>query len=446
MADELRQSAEKVLQLACDKNGVQAEVYLLDAEDKRIEVSGLSVENMKIAQERGLGLRIIKDGCLGYAYTSDWGEPALKLVVEQALHNAQQTQPDEYWELPEQTNAYQPMALFDEATFAVPIEDKIKLAQEMEEAAKSADKRIRLVEKAVYQEAFYRTFIMNSKGLSGEYRGSYCGIYTVALGSENQDNQTGMAMQFARKYSELEAPRIGREAAAKAVRMLGAQSIASAVLPVVLDPYIGTNFLGVLQTPFSGEAVLKGKSFYRGKGGKSVAGPLVTIIDDGSMPKRLGSAPFDGEGVPSQETVLIEQGRLTGLLHNLYTAQKSGVSSTGNSVRGSYKSTPEVGITNFYMAPGEKSPQEIIGELPKGLYVTDVMGMHTANPVSGDFSLGAAGLLIENGELTRPVKGVAIAGNLQEILMDVDAVGNDLTFFVTKGAPTLRIKAMSVSG
>lgn len=445
MTDILRRSAEKVLQMAGQKSGALSEVFLLDAEDKRIEVSGGAVENMKIAQERGLGLRIIQDGRLGYAYTSDLGEAALAKVVEQALHNAGQTERDEYWELPGPPS-YQPMELYDGETFRVPIDEKIKMALQMEDAAKALDKRITLVEKAVYQEADYRTFILNSKGLIGEYRGSYCGIYAVAVGSEQEDSQTGLGMQFALKYSELDPQRIGREAAEKAVRMLGAQSIASATLPVVLDPYIGTNFLGVLQTALSGEAVLKGKSFYRGKEGRQVAGKLFTVIDDGAMPGRLGSSPFDGEGVPSEKTVLIDEGKLTGLLHNLYTAKKSGAASTGNSVRGSYKSTPEVGATNFYIAAGAASPQDIIGEITKGLYVTDVLGMHTANPVSGDFSLGAAGLLIENGKLTRPVKGIAIAGNLQEMLSDVDAVGSDLTFFTTKGAPTLRIKKMSISG
>ena len=215
---------------------------------------------------------------------------------------------------------------------------------------------------------------------------------------------------------------------------------------VVLDPYIATNFLGLLSPALSAEAVQKGRSLFAGKVNQAVASPLITVVDDGRLPGGIASAPFDGEGVPTSETVLIDQGQLKGFLHNTYTAAKEGVSSTGNGVRSSFKSTPEVGSTNFFIRAGEKSPEQLIKEVPKGLYVTEVMGMHTANPISGDFSVGASGIWIEKGELTRPVRGVAIAGNIMDLLGAVDAVGSDLEFFGGKGAPTLRVSSMSLSG
>ena len=183
-----------------------------------------------------------------------------------------------------------------------------------------------------------------------------------------------------------------------------------------------------------------------GKEGKKVASPLVRIIDHGALPGQVGSSPFDSEGVPTGETVLVQDGELLGFLHNLYTASKLGVVSTGNAVRSSFKSTPEVGATNFYFDKGTVSREELIGEIKRGLYVTEVMGLHTANPISGDFSLGASGLLIENGELTTPVKGVAIAGNLQGLLLGIDAVADDLTFYVGQGAPTVRVQGLMISG
>jgi PmbA protein len=207
-----------------------------------------------------------------------------------------------------------------------------------------------------------------------------------------------------------------------------------------------TELLGVLETAFSAESVIKGKSFLAGKDGKEVASPLVNIIDSGALEGQLGSSPFDGEGVKTGQTIVIKQGQLQGFLHNLYTANKMGVKSTGNAVRGSYKSTPEVGTTNFYLDKGKISREDLLKEIKRGVYVTEVMGMHTANPISGDFSLGASGLLIENGELTKPVKGIAIAGNLKELLMGIDAVADDLTFFVGKGAPTVRIQGITISG
>jgi PmbA protein len=446
MQEKLHNIAEKVLDLASAKGDLQAEVFLLDAEEMSLEIAGKEVENMKISQERGIGLRVIKEGRLGYAYTSDLSKLALESVVDKAVNNSKETEPDSCWELPERVEAYLSMSIYDEQTFKVPVEEKIKLAQNVEEAARDYDERVAIIEKAVYQEAQYHVILRNSLGLSGHYQASYCGSYAAVVGRENDDNQTGFGMQFGLKYSEIDPKIVGKEAAMKAVRMLGAKKIPSANIPIVFDPYIGTKFLGVLQTALSGEAVLKGKSFYFGKEGTTVASPLITIIDDGVMPNKLGTTPFDGEGIPTTKTVLVDKGCLIGFLHNKYTAEKTGVTSTGNSVRNSYKSTPEVGTTNLYLQAGETNPLDIIKEIKRGLYVTDIMGMHTANPVSGDFSLGAAGLLIENGELTYPVTGVALAGNIKEMLGDVDAVGNDLTFFITKGAPTIRIKAMSVSG
>ncbi|PKM87870.1 MAG: TldD/PmbA family protein [Firmicutes bacterium HGW-Firmicutes-12] len=446
MQEKLQNIAEKVLELACLKGDLQTEVFMLDAQELSLEVSSKEVENMKISQERGLGLRVIKESRLGYAYTSDLSKLALESVVDKAIYNSRETQPDSCWELPKRVNEYQRMSIYDEQIFKVPVEEKIKLAQSVEEAARNYDARVAIIEKAVYQEAQYHVTLLSSLGLSGHYQAAYCGSYAAVVGRENDDNQTGFGMQFGLKYSEIDPKSIGEEAAMKAVRMLGAKTIPSANIPIVFDPYIGTKFLGVLQIALSGEAVLKGKSFYRGKEGMTVASPLITIIDDGTMPNKLGSTPFDGEGIPTTKTVLVENGRLIGYLHNLYTAGKSGVTSTGNSVRGSYKSTPEVGTTNLYLQAGETNPLDIVKEIKRGLYVTDIMGMHTANPVSGDFSLGAAGLLIENGELTHAVKGVAIAGNIKEMLESIDAVGNDLTFFIAKGAPTIRVKAMSVSG
>lgn len=438
--------AQQVLEKSKDKGISLAEVFLVNSEELTIQVARQKVENLKLAQESGLGLRVIVDNRLGYAFTSDLSEEALNKVVEMALHNSRESVSDTNWELPAPPAAYHEMALYDERIFETPVEEKIRFAQEIEQAARAFDPRVKITERTAYQDSRYQICIFNSLGLQAAYRGSYCGGYAVVVGQENDDNQTGFAMEYALRYQELDPIKIGREAGQKAIRMLGAKTIPSARMPVVMDPYIVTNFLGVLQNVFSGEAVLKGKSFLKGKEGQQVANPLVTIIDDGTMPGRLGSSPFDGEGIPTSATPLIEEGKLMGFLHNSYTAKKFGLKSTGNAVRGSYKGTPEVGITNLYLKPGPVSPEDIIKDIQKGLYITDVMGMHTANPISGDFSLGASGLLIENGEMTRPVRGVAMAGNLKDLLLDIDMVGNDLTFYVAKGAPTIRIKSMSISG
>ena len=271
-------------------------------------------------------------------------------------------------------------------------------------------------------------------------------MYLALVANEHDDNQTGFALDYNLKYKHLDAIKIGNLAAERAVRMLGAKPVATAKVAVVLDPYIVTGFLGLLGSALTAEAVQKGRSLFAGKTGRNVASKQITIIDDGTKPDGIASAPFDGEGVATSKTVLIQAGVLQGYLHNIYTAAKDGVTSTGNGIRSSFKSNPEVGTTNFYIEPGKIAPADLIKDITAGLYLTEVMGMHTANPISGDFSLGAAGIWIENGKLTKPVRGVAIAGNVMDLLKSVDAIGSDLQFYGGKGAPTLRVSQMTVSG
>jgi len=438
--------APKVLALAQKKGAETAEVFLLKSRELTIEVMGQEVENLKLSEEQGFGLRVISHNRLGYAYSSDLSERAIQQTVERAIDNSRLVAEDSNWNVAEPGNSYPELDLYDQETIRKPLAEKIILAKELEKAAFASDSRIRQVEKAVYQDSSYQTALFNTRGLARNYQGTYCGLYGIAIGQEGTDAETGFSMSYALKYQDLNPFKVGQEAGEKAVRMLGAKSMPSAKIPVVFDPHVMTGVLDVLQRAFSGEAVLKGTSFLAGKEGQKVASPLVNIVDHGFLAEQVASAPFDSEGMPTAETRLINRGELQGFLHNLYTARKTGAHSTGNAVRGSYKSTPEVGTTNFYLEKGSVSPAQLLGDVKKGLYVTEVMGLHTANPISGDFSLGAAGLLIENGKLTTPVKGIAIAGNLQELLLGIEAIADDLTFYVGLGSPTVRIQGLMISG
>ena len=217
-------------------------------------------------------------------------------------------------------------------------------------------------------------------------------------------------------------------------------------MDLVLEPLIATQMLGIISACFSGDAVLKNKSFLAGKLGQCVASPELMLIDDGTLPNHLGSASFDGEGTATQRTVLLEHGVLRNYLHDCHSAAKAGVVSTGNGMRGSYKGTPHVATTNYYLEAGNQKPEELIGAVERGIYVTEILGAHTANPVSGDFSFGASGILIEHGHLTKPVRGITIAGNFQQLLKKIIGIGNDLTFFGGQGAPTVRVAEIAVSG
>ncbi|MCW2277317.1 TldD/PmbA family protein [Heliophilum fasciatum] len=438
--------ARRMVAQATQKGAAMAEAYGLHSKELSIEVAQGAVETMKQAEDRGLGLRVFANGRMGYAFTSDLTEGALALTVEQALANATYTAADPYHALPVPVEKYPDVVTFDGSLDATAVEAKIALAKEMEAIAKATDKRIKITERSAYQDAQYHVSIVNSRGIDVAYRGSYCGAYLFLVAEENGESQTGFSFSYGRGFGDLQPQKVGREAAEHAVRMLGAKPLAAKRAPVVFDPRVMTQFLGVLAPTLTAEAVQKGKSMFAGQLTKTVASPLVTLIDDGRLPEGIASAPFDGEGVPTSRTVLMDQGVLQTYLYNSYTAAKDRTASTGNGVRGSFKGTPEVGTTNFFLDAGTLTPEALIGDVEDGIYVTEVMGMHTANPISGDFSVGAAGLCIEKGVLARPFRGAAIAGNLHELLMAIDGVGADLTFFGGKGAPTVRIREMAISG
>jgi PmbA protein len=246
--------------------------------------------------------------------------------------------------------------------------------------------------------------------------------------------------------SELDPVYIGEEAAKAATQLLSAGSTQTAQTTVVFDRQVTAQFLEAVSPMFLSSYVQKGKSMLRGKLGENIASPLITLLDNGRIPGALGTAPFDAEGILTNETPLIEGGSLKAYLYDFHTALKAGVHSTGNAARGGYKTLPDVSTTNFYLKPGARSLSQLTQSVSNGILITKVMGMHTANPISGDFSVGAAGILIENGKLTRPVRGIAIAGNLLKMLSQVQEVGSDLRWFGSTGAPSLLIDGITVSG
>lgn len=445
-----RQVAQDLVALAVEEarrqGADQAEAFYDSGEGLEIEVRDGRVENLKVAEESGLGLRVIKGNRLGFAFTADLSVEAVREAAAAALANARVSGEDPYLVLPKPPEAYPEMELEDRRLQEVTREEKIRFTKEMERIGRSADARIRLTESAGYQESRYLVAIASSTGVMGSYRGAYCGASLALVAGDGDDQQVGFHLAYDRSFDRIEAETIGQEAAKKAVRLLGARRMATKRVPVVFEPYVLTGFLEVISSALTAEAVQKRRSLFVGKVGEKVAATGVTLVDDGLLDNGLMTAPFDGEGVPSQRTPLITDGVLRGIIHNSYTGAKDGVPSTGNARRGSYKTPPELGTTNFYLEPGRMSPEEIISQTVEGLYLTDVMGMHTANPVSGDFSVGAAGIWIKNGELTNPVRGMVIAGNILDLLEKIDLIGNDLTFYIGVGAPTVRVAGLTVSG
>ncbi|HEX3011091.1 MAG TPA: metallopeptidase TldD-related protein, partial [Syntrophomonadaceae bacterium] len=335
---------------------------------------------------------------------------------------------------------------YDEKIVNTGLEEKIEMAREVERAARNFDRRISVIERAGYEDSEFASVVISSEGVYAFGKGNYSGIYISLVAEEDNDAQNGFAVMVKKKIEDLVVTDVGKEAAGRAIRSLKARHIGSASIPCVMEPYVVTRFLGIVSQLVNADSVQKGKSMLAGKQGQMVASQVFSLADDAACPGGIASFPFDGEGIPAQKTMVIENGILKSYLYDTYTAAKAGVKSTGNGQRDSFRSLPSVGTTNFIVNPGNLAPDKLIGPIEKGFYITEVMGMHTANPISGDFSVGASGIMIENGQLTFPVRGVTISGNLGAFLQDIEAVGNDLRFYGGKAAPTIRLKSLSIGG
>lgn len=329
--------------------------------------------------------------------------------------------------------------------------ERIDWARRTEAAALAADPRITNSDGGSFEAATGRRAMANSRGFVGSYRTSYAGVSVAPLAKDADGKmQRDGWWSSARRLADVDTPEaVGREAARRALRRLGARKVPTQRVPIVFAPEVARSLLGSVFEAASGDAIWRNASFLAGKLGTEIAAPGVTIIDDNTMllpsgAGGFGTSPFDGEGLPSQRTVVVENGVLSSYLLNTYTARKLGMKSTHNASRG-LAGTPGIGAGNLYLRPGALSPEEIIAAVPAGLYVTSLMGFGV-NTVTGDYSRGATGLWIENGQLSHAVEEVTVAGNLAEMLRNVNAIGNDLVFRSSIAAPTLRIDGMTIAG
>ncbi|MGE5508006.1 MAG: TldD/PmbA family protein [Chitinophagales bacterium] len=440
---------EEIGRLALEAAGAagadEAEAFVSRARSLVVEVAGQRVETLHQSTETGLGLRVFTGGRMGFAFCTDLSQEGILTAVKGAAAAAQATAPDEFNRLPG-PSTFEPLPLGDPKLKEVPTEAKIDLAMAIEKAALAYDKRVVRIEKSTYTDGDYEVLIMNSRGLKASYAGANVSGSLSAVAEQDGNAEMGWSYVFERDFGKLSAEAIGREAAEKAVQLLGGRPVATKRVTLVFDPLVGAEYLELIGPTLSADAVQKGKSLFAGKVGRKVASPLVNLVDDGRLLQGAGAAPVDDEGVPTRRTSLIRGGLLEGYLQNTYTAAKDGTESTGNGIRASFRGTPEVRPSNLFIEAGATSREQLLAEVEEGFYVTAILGGHTANPISGEFSVGAQGLWIKNGKFVQPVRGVAIAGNLLELLGGVEAVGNDLRFIGSAGAPTLRFAPVTVSG
>ena len=427
------------------KNGASdAEIYISRSSSMDIKLKEHEVNETNIAESLGVGIRIIKNKRLGYAYACDLSQKNIDKALQLALRNSQYSDEDPYLNLPEK-QSYQKLNLYDDAIGNTTLEEKIALAKEVEKLSQSMP-YIKKVEHAGYQESFGEVWLYNSKGINGYEKSSYCALYATLLSEKNGEQDSGSGFSQDIKLANLNPISCANMSAKRASRLLGAKSMASAKCAIVFEPYIAVQFISLLAGSFSGENVLKGKSMYADKLKTKIAPENFSLIDDSSLNGQLGSCSFDSEGTKAQRTAIIQNGVLNSFLYDCKSAAQAGTDSTANSGRGSYKSAPSIATTNYYVEKGSITPDEIIAQTPYGLYVTNILGAHTANTLTGDFSFGASGILIEKGKFTTPIRGVTIAGNLKDILAQIDLIGNDLTFFGAEGSPTLRVQNVQISG
>lgn len=422
------------------------EIMLGASRNLSVEVREQKVDTFRCSEPVGVSIRVMKARGMGFSFSTSMDERDLARMIDNAIIGAETQTPDACHCLP-RPEPYQPVpGLFDEDLASIDQEQKIAAALELERLTLGEDSRIRRVRKSGYGESTYEVFINNSHGIEGYYRGTSVSCSVSAVAEEDGQSQMGWDFCFSNRFSALDLVTVARNAAGKATGMLGARTISTLRCPVILDNYVATEILEVLAPSFLAENIQKGKSILAGRKGESLFAQQLKIVDDGLLPGGMATTPFDGEGVPKQRTVVVADGAVQTFLYNSYCACKEKVKSTGNGVRGGIKGLPHMGVNNFYIENGEVPVMKLYDQLEQGVLLTSVMGMHTANPVSGDFSVGAAGYFIENGTLAYPVKGMVVSGNILDLFRDVSGIGNDLRFFGAVGSPALRIAGLDLSG
>ncbi len=464
---DLKHLAEEAVSRALSLGATDAEAVAVESEEFSVNVRLGQVEQLTESGSRALGLRVFFETAEGQrtanTSTSDLTADGLTRLIAGAVELAKITSPDPFAGLPERgtfgSNDVAALALYFTDVDAIPPAERIEIARRCEAAALATDARIQNSKGADFDASSSHRVMVNSRGFSGDYRRSYCGFSATPIAQDASGAmQTDYWYSSARTSKLLDTPEaVGRIAAQRALRRLGARRVPTQRCPVVFAPEIARSLMGNLLSAADGDAIYRNSSMFSGKLGEQVAGENITMIDDGTMVfdhslsdgtnlrvGGFGTCPFDGDGLPTRRTVVIERGVLKELMLNTYTARKLSMQSTGKASRG-LAGAPGIGGGNYFLEPGTLTPEAIIGDLKQGLYVLQTMGFGV-NLVTGDYSQGASGLWIENGELAFPVEEITIAGNLKDMFRNVSAIGNDLEFRGSGAVPTVRIEAMTIAG
>ena len=450
---ELLDLARSVVDRARPGEGVEA--YVARGHDTEVRAFAGEIEQLASASSAGIGVRVVLGGAggegnrVGFAWAGSLERGVVDAVLEDARDNATYATPDPHVALAEPDGVVPAeLDLWDRAFPSVPTDQKVQMALELERMVRGADPRVRQVESADYGDASVEVALASTTGIRASTRRTSAYLSVSAIAGDGEESQTGSGFSVGRSAGSLDLQRAGEDAVVRAVRLLGAGKIRSGRFTVVFDPRAVSTLLSVVSSALSGEAVVKGRSFFAGRLGEEVASARVTLVDDPTDPRAFGAAAFDGEGLACRRNVLIDGGVLEAFVYDSVSARRAGTVSTGSAVRGGYAGTPGAGCRALALSPGELDQPAILAAVGDGLFVQSVSGVHSGvNPVSGDFSVGAEGLMIRTGAFAEPVREVTVASTLQRMLRSVLHIGSDVEWLPgTAAGQTLAIGDMQLSG
>ncbi len=437
--------AAKLVSRGRRSGATEIEVFVQTSRNLSIRVRNGDIETIQEADTGGVGFRVLVDGSMGFSHCNDLSDRSLTDTMSRAIAFAKLTTPDENNALPDDMPHTQVDGLYDPAIAKVAMEKKIDMALELESLTLD-DPRITHSSGASFGEGETEVIIANSRGMLKSYKASACSVSVSVVAEKGDQRHTGWDSYARRYFNDLEPlDRIASKAAQKAWEMLDPKMVSTQRASVIFDPDVARSLIGGIIAAINGERVLQGASFLQDMIDKRFASEMLTLIDDGTRVRGLGSKPFDGEGVPVSKRTLVEEGVLKGFLYNTYAARRAGTESTGNASRGGFSSLPGIGTHNLYLKAGNHSPKHIVENTQRGILLKGVTG-YGINPVNGNYSGGASGFWIENGKIIHPVQGLTIAGSAENILKNIDMMGNDLDMNRSFAAPTFRISEMQIGG
>lgn len=446
---EYKTLIEQLFVKAKEHNIQDMEAYFTEGESFSVNIFKGDIEDYKLANSIGLGFRGFYNGKIGYSYTEKVSTDSIDLLIKDVIENAIINDSEDQDVIFKGASNYKEVITYNSELDLVSESEKIAFAKEMDKYAYSLDSRVKACQGCLFSSGTSNTLLMNNKGLLLQEKSNGAFSYVYLTVAEGNEMSTGFEFIISNDFTKYDPEQMAKKAVTEAVKMLNAKSTKTGDYRILLNNRVSADLLGAISSMFSARAVQKGVSMLKGKLGQIVANPCVSIIDDPFLKNGEATASFDGEGVPTEYKEVIKKGELTTYLYNLKAAKKDGVESTGNASRGSYKSTIGIAPTNLYIKKGNKDFSQLVKQVSDGLYITELSGIHSGfNAISGDFSLGAKGFLIENGEITSAVNQITVSGNYFTLLNKMIEVGSDLAFSTSGniGSPSIIIESLSIAG